>query len=162
MKKNPFFVIKGGLQMNSKAQAFDVAKYILENMGEMTTMKLQKLVYYSQAWSLVWEGEPIFPEDFEAWANGPVCPELFNAHRGLFRIDSGQLSKGNSSILNDFQRETIDSVLHFYGDKDAHWLSMLTHKERPWQEARKDVSEGDFCTETITKESMQDYYGGLE
>ena len=38
-------------------QVFDVAAYILEKIGSMTTMKLQKLVYYSQAWSLVWDGE---------------------------------------------------------------------------------------------------------
>jgi uncharacterized phage-associated protein len=32
---------------------FDVAQYILRRKGQMTTWKLQKLVYYSQAWSLV-------------------------------------------------------------------------------------------------------------
>lgn len=56
---------------------FDVAKYILEKSGSMSTMKLQKLCYYSQAWSLVWDDKSLFPEDFEAWANCPVCPKLF-------------------------------------------------------------------------------------
>ena len=36
------------------ASVYDVAAYILEKQGAMTTWKLQKLVYYSQAWSLVW------------------------------------------------------------------------------------------------------------
>ncbi len=36
------------------ANAKDVAQYILEKQGEMTSIKLQKLVYYTQAWSLVW------------------------------------------------------------------------------------------------------------
>ena len=45
--------------MNS---VFDIAQYILSATGEMTTMKLQKLVYYCQAWSLVWDEEPIFNE----------------------------------------------------------------------------------------------------
>lgn len=31
------------------ANVFDVAAYILEKEGEMTTMKLQKLCYYAQA-----------------------------------------------------------------------------------------------------------------
>ena len=53
------------------ANVFDTAKYILEQKGDMSTMKLQKLCYYSQAWGLVWDDEPLFDEDFEAWANGP-------------------------------------------------------------------------------------------
>lgn len=43
----------------------------------MTTMKLEKLTYYCQAWSLAWDDVPLFDEEFEAWANGPVCPQLF-------------------------------------------------------------------------------------
>lgn len=35
------------------ASVFDVAAYVLEKMGPMSAMKLQKLVYYSQAWALV-------------------------------------------------------------------------------------------------------------
>ena len=59
------------------ANVFDVAKYILEKLGTLSTMKLQKLCYYCQAWSLVWDDTPLFDEKFEAWANGPVCRELF-------------------------------------------------------------------------------------
>ena len=55
------------------ASVFDVAKYILNNKGRMSTWKLQKLCYYSQAWSLAWTETPLFEEDFEAWKNGPVC-----------------------------------------------------------------------------------------
>ena len=56
------------------ATAHDVAAYILQKKGEMTAMKLQKLVYYSQAWSVVWDERPLFHEKIEAWANGPVVP----------------------------------------------------------------------------------------
>ncbi|MBD5559274.1 MAG: DUF4065 domain-containing protein [Clostridia bacterium] len=44
----------------------------LEKTGPITTMKLQKLLYYAQVWSLVWDENELFPEKFEAWANGPV------------------------------------------------------------------------------------------
>ena len=54
------------------ATVLDVAKYVLEHNGRMTTMKLEKLVYYCQAWSLGWDEVPLFEEDFQAWANGPV------------------------------------------------------------------------------------------
>lgn len=162
--REKFYVIKGGRIIGEKVRVYDVAKYILEQLGAMTTMKLQKLVYYSQAWHLVWEGVPLFDENFQAWANGPICPELFEIHRGMFVIDAERLSIGDSSKLSDVQKETINSVLEFYGDKDPHWLSMLIHKERPWKEtrAKAGVAEGEFCNKIIPKEVMQDYYGGLE
>lgn len=61
------------------------------------------------------------------------------------------------------ERETVDKVLEFYGDREGHWLSELTHKERPWKEARQKANAlpGDSCSEVITKESMADYYAGL-
>lgn len=146
------------------ADIFDAAKYILEKHGEMTTMKLQKLCYYSQAWSLVWDGVPLFSEDFQAWANGPVCPELFNWHRKKFVINANDLPQlSGSHNLTAAEKENIDNVLAYYGDKEAHWLSELTHKERPWKEARNKANAmpGDLCSEIITKESMMDYYAGL-
>lgn len=60
---------------------YDVAEFILRKFGSMTAMKLQKLVYYCQAWSLVWDEKPLFPERIEAWANGPVVRELFDLDR---------------------------------------------------------------------------------
>lgn len=70
---------------------FDVAVSILEEHGPMTAMKLQKLVYYCQAWHLVWEGEPMFREEIQAWASGPVVPELYAAHKGLFKVSSDDI-----------------------------------------------------------------------
>jgi len=61
------------------ASAHDVAAYILKNGGRMSVMKLQKLVYYSQAWHLVWEDKRLFSDRIEAWANGPVVPNLYPA-----------------------------------------------------------------------------------
>jgi len=46
------------------ATVFDVTKYILYKCGEMSTWKLQKLCFYSQAWHLAWTGNPIFEEEF--------------------------------------------------------------------------------------------------
>lgn len=146
------------------ANVIDVAKYILEQHGTMSTMKLQKLCYYSQSWALAWDNRPLFEEDFQAWANGPVCPELFRWHRGKFLLSADDLPNlTGAHHLTDSETETIDKVLQFYGDKDPHWLSELTHKERPWKEARKKANAlpGDSCNEIITKESMLDYYAGL-
>lgn len=137
----------------------DVAAYILEKKGEMTAMKLQKLVYYSQAWSLVWDEEPLFPERIEAWANGPVVPALYSEHRGQFKVSSWP--RGNPDQLTLEQRQTIDAVLNYYGDKSSQWLSDLTHREEPWLEARKGLGPGERGSQAISHASMAEYYGSL-
>jgi uncharacterized phage-associated protein len=141
------------------ADVFDVAKYILEKKGPMTTMKLQKLVYYSQAWSVVWDEKPIFGEKIQAWASGPVVRELYDEHKGMFQIPS--LNKGNTDNLKAEEKETIDVVLQAYGDKPAQWLSDLTHMEKPWNEAREGIPIGQNCENEITLASMSEYYSGL-
>lgn len=140
---------------------FDVAKYILSKLGEISAMKLQKLVYYGQAWSLVWDEEELFSADFEAWANGPVLRTLYSEHRGLFKVNEDTFSQGDLEKLNDEQSETIDTVLEFYGDKSAQWLSNLTHKESPWKDARADTEAMASSSEKITKGAMEEYYAAL-
>ncbi len=143
------------------ATVCDVAKYVLQQLGETTSMKLEKLVYYCQAWSLVWDGVPLFEEDFEAWANGPVCPQLFRVHQGLFLIDASLFCDLPDYEFSELETETMDAVLDYYGDKSAQWLNELTHLEIPWREARKGIPAGERCDVVISKESMQEYYGGI-
>ncbi|WP_294900569.1 Panacea domain-containing protein [Tatumella sp. UBA2305] len=143
------------------ASVIDAAKYILEKTGEITSMKLQKLAYYSQAWALVWDEDEIFPEEFEAWANGPVNKCLYAKHRGMFKVNSSLFRDGDTSALSDAHKETIDKVLEFYGDKTAQWLSNLTHKEAPWLEARGDLEPMSSCSDIISKASMAEYYSSL-
>jgi uncharacterized phage-associated protein len=138
------------------ATVHDVAAYILQNHGEMTAMKLQKLVYYSQAWSLVWDEEPLFSEEVQAWTNGPVVPDLYKIHRGLFKVNDWP--KGDVGRLTEEQRQTVDAVLDYYGDKSSQWLSDLTHREAPWLEARKGLDPGDPGRKVITHAAMAEYY----
>jgi uncharacterized phage-associated protein len=138
---------------------FDVAAYILEKKGEMTAWKLQKLVYYSQAWSLVWDQRPIFAETIEAWANGPVCPDLYQAHRGLFLVKA--IPGGKADALDATARETVDAVIQFYGDMHPQELSDLTHSERPWLDARAGRPPGAWCKCEITHAAMAEYYEAL-
>lgn len=145
------------------ATVFDTAKYILEQKSEMTVMKLQKLVYYSQAWNIVWNENELFSEQIEAWANGPVTIELYKNHKGLFRVTESSITLGNSSNLEGHEKEAIDKVLSFYGDKSAQWLSDLTHMENPWKDARvrAHAEEGANCQEVITPSEIEEYYTGL-
>lgn len=155
---NTIFKTGGGVEM---AKVFDVAKYIVKKYGTITTVKLQKLVYYSQAWSLVWDEKPLFRSQIEAWANGPVIPNLFRAHKGKFKVSVKDFPQGNIRRLTKEEKETIDNVLNHYGNKSAQWLVDLTHLEDPWEEARKGCEVGEKCSNKITNASMMDYYSGL-
>lgn len=141
------------------ANVFDVSAYILEKKGPMTTMKLQKLAYYSQAWSLVWDEAPLFPEKIEAWANGPVVKALYEEHKGSFLIS--RIPRGNSDNLTNDQKETIDAVLNYYGDRPCQWLIDLTHIEAPWKNARIGLSDTCRSDSVISHAAMAEYYCSL-
>lgn len=132
----------------------DVAQYILNQRGPMTSMKLQKLVFYSQAWAVVWDDDVLFPERIEAWKNGPVVRDLWEANRHAFRVS--EVAGGNAESLSAGQRESVDRVLDFYGTRDAQWLSDLTHMEDPWKEAYARGQNNE-----ITPEALSEYYASL-
>lgn len=139
--------------------ADDVANYIVKNTGIISAMKLQKIVYYCQAWSLVWDDRELFNDRIEAWANGPVVPSLYEKHKGQFKISKWPY--GNPENLDEKAKETIDSVIKFYGEKSAQWLSELTHKESPWLNARGNLSPNERGNNEITTASMVEYYSSL-
>jgi uncharacterized phage-associated protein len=141
------------------ANIFDVAKYILDTIGEVSTMKLQKLCYYSQVINIKDHDEPIFDEDFEAWANGPVSRELFDLHKGKFVINSLSIKKDKlTNTITSRDLMSIEKCLDHYGRMDAAALSELSHKEDPWKNARKDTFEGQKCSNKISKRSIREYY----
>lgn len=139
-------------------RVYDVADYVLHKVGFVSTMKLQKLVYYSQALSLSREGEPLFDEDFQAWANGPVCPELFHFHRGMFVIGPGELGVGQSGALDGGHKAIVDKVIDSLGMLNGGQLSELTHSEEPWLSARGTYKRGERCNTVITKGEIARYY----
>ena len=86
------------------ATAIDVMKYIKSQMRVMGEVQVQKLAYYAQAWSLAWDGSPLFGDRIEAWKMGPVVPAL------RYRSDAA-----DDSVLTEAERATVDAVIEFYG-----------------------------------------------
>lgn len=129
--------------MNTRA--VDVTQYI-RRRGVFSAWVVQKLAYYCQAWSLAWNGDPLFDEEFEAWRDGPVCPEA--------RSDGG----GNPEALSESQRRTVEAVLAFYGSQPQEWLIELTHREDPWKVARGAAPLGAHGSNRITKDAIRNYY----
>jgi len=137
--------------------AHDVAAAVLTRVpGPISTMKLQKLVYYCQAWNLAWFDEPLFRERVEAWAKGPVVPVLFRQHRGVFEV--GAWPQGDPGLLSLRDQQVVESVVRAYGSTSAHTLSELTHAEGPWLKARSGAEHGARSNTEIGWASMRDYY----
>lgn len=138
-----------------KVSANDVAKYLLEQAGEMSTMKLQKLVFYCQAYKYAWTGRPMFSETVRAWTHGPVVYELFTQHRGQFEVASDRI-KGNIANLSEDDVLVADTVLDSLGALTGWELRNRTHEEPPWDDAF-DPGEARHNNE-ITLGSMEEYY----
>lgn len=143
----------------------DIVAYILAYASEsgeaLTNLKLQKILYYTQAWYLANFSKPLFLEDFEAWVHGPVIPELYHE---LKIKGSAPIQNTNKleEIKARFDSETIeylDEVISVYLPFGAYQLELMTHKEDPWIEARKNCDPDERCTEVIKKLSMQRFYG---
>ena len=147
------------IKVNSKL--FSTVIYILKQFKELSTMQLQKLTYYVQAWSLVFLGYPLFDENFQAWANGPVCPELYKFHAKKFSLSIEDMIDIEPPELNNNEKIIINAIIKRYGQMTGQELSNLTHSERPWLEARENTPIGEKSTAIISKDVMQDYYGAF-
>jgi len=144
------------------AHVQDAAAYVLHARGPMTAMKLQKLCYYAYGYHLAWEDRRLFPEHFEAWANGPVCPALYERHRGEFTVMDGAIP-GVATELDTDERESIDLVLGAYGDLTAHQLSVMTHRESPWLNARSRSGAAPLerSSEPLRDDEIYEYFDTL-
>lgn len=141
-----------------------VADYFLslqdEDAGDLIThLKLQKLVYYAQAWYLVIYDKGIFEEDFEAWVHGPALRSLYSmfANLGWQPIPKDSIDTNFDSFDEDF-KEFLNEVWEVYGQFSAKKLEELTHSESPWLDARKGYGPLERSSTPITKESMKNYY----
>lgn len=147
--------------MEAEYSIYDIAKWFLEKES-MTPKKLQKLCYYAQAWSnALLNKNMINDTKFEAWAHGPVSPELYDKYRE-YRWNMIPLTE--TQIYVDEQSEDLlESVWITYGNKSANELEALTHTETPWRMARNraGASEGDRCNELISEQDMSQYYRSI-
>lgn len=139
------------------ATLHDVVAVILEEGGPMTTMKLQKLVYFCQVWSLVWEARPLFPQEIYAWVNGPAIRDLSDGAQFELEVDEWPL--GNAVRLTRSERETVSAVVRTYGRLTSRELGDLVRRDAPWRKARQTLVDDDRSDQVISHESMLKYYG---
>lgn len=143
------------------ATVFDVAKYILDKYGAMSAPRLQILLFYSRAMSLVWDDVPLFEDDFEAGKDVPMCRTLFDAYKGKFMLNNGDFLTPyapDTSRLTDEQKETINTVVDSLIDYPPYVLRNMVQEEKPWLDARGDLPPKARSKNVISKTAMLDYY----
>jgi len=118
-----------------------------------TPMKLQKLCYYAQGYSLA-DGNQLFDEDFQAWQHGPVIYSLYSKYKDYqwhpINEDFEETNNSNYDLLKD--------IVAAYGRFDGAALSTMTHRETPWLSARGNIDESAGCNEQISKDSLKNYF----
>ena len=116
-------------------KAIDVAKYITGAIP-VDHLKLQKLLYYSQAVHLVLNDRPLFEEDIEAWMYGPVVPSVYHEYKckGFEIISSSDVA---DIQLSPEEMKSVDMVLAYYGEMSGPELVNRTHDEDPWKNTYK-------------------------
>ena len=86
--------------------------------------------------------------------------ELYARHRREFTVTSGGLH-GDSGVLDQSQRDTVDAVLRYYGTLSAYELTTLVQREAPWKDARGDIEPGQCSDNVISIAPMAECYGSL-
>jgi uncharacterized phage-associated protein len=120
-----------------------------DGVGDVTPLKLQKLVYCLHGWHLAVRGHPAVGERFEAWPHGPVLSSIYHQfkeyryHRihGL-ASDVDPITGEKSAMYIGPQDESFhavfDRVWSRYKRFSGQQLSDMTHQPNtPWSYARQ-------------------------
>jgi uncharacterized phage-associated protein len=116
--------------------ARDVAAYIVQRIGSVTSMKLNRLIYLCQAASVAEDGRPLFEDAIHATAAGPVPTTIFKEHahqKTIDRVPDGRIDK-----LSPRAQSRIDEALKFCGKLNEQTLNEITCTG-PWTKARARV-----------------------
>lgn len=153
-----------------KFSPLEVAHYFLSKVDvakgdSMTPLKLQKLVYYAQAWHYTLFNQPLFDEKVEAWAHGPVVRSVWNAFKSYstrnYPIAISQIKLNVPQNIPGQTERLLNDIIRIYGEHTGSYLESLTHQEKPWIDARKGIPSYSKSNSEITLSSMKSYYSTL-
>jgi uncharacterized phage-associated protein len=152
-------------QSTTAMDALTIADYFIWKSQQegipVTNKKLQKLLYYAQAWSLVLQNKPLFKQEIEAWVHGPAIRDVYFTFKEFgFSPIKKEVDLANLKLSGE-DTKLLDEIWRVYGKFDATYLETLSHSEKPWQEARAGL-DGDTPSENIiAPATMRDFYSGL-
>ena len=119
----------------------------------ITNLKLQKILYFAQAYFLAKLGRPLFKDDIEAWVYGPVIPAIYQKYKSK---KSNPIIDGDESPkISDEDKQALKVIWETFGGYSASRLVDISHAHSPWKEAFKAKNK------IISKQSLRDYYKPL-
>ncbi len=133
--------------------AVHVANYFLSKADDdagdvISNLKLQKLLYYAQGFTLAIMGAPLFPEKIEAWTHGPVVPDVYHYFKA--HGNAGLPIPAEVPEMPDDYATILDEVYSVYAQFSAWKLRNMTHDESPWKDTIK--------SQEITNASLFDFF----
>lgn len=132
-----------------KVASYICKRYMDETKTKIDEMKLHKLMYFTQRESIIQTGEPMFDAPFQAWKYGPVLVQI----RDGYKSDTLTLSLSDNELAQYIG--VFDFVFSNYAKKDSWSLSMLTHGESSWQNARKGIAQDEPCSAIMSMDDIR-------
>ncbi|MDR3165746.1 MAG: DUF4065 domain-containing protein [Synergistaceae bacterium] len=152
----------------------DLAKYLLylnkeeaeqagdEAVSDIDPMKLQKLLYYCQGYSLGITGRVLFEDKIEAWKYGPVVRTVYKEYQNYKGSWIPLDLVVSPPPMDDYVSHIAKLVMRDKGKYSATALMKMTHKEPAWKEAwEKGLEEHgyqQFADYPISIETMKGYF----
>ena len=110
-------------------------------LPNLSPMKLQKLLYFAQAWHLKQRKSPFLDDNFARWQHGPVIPAIYHEFKAYgyqpIKSKATTLAIGSGGyavhipVIPEADRDAwglIDAIINKYGSIDAQLLSTMTHQ----------------------------------
>jgi len=153
-------------QTLAKIDSIKLGNYIVKHYGPLSHLKLQKLLFYCDAYHMAYFDEELIVDRFEAWAHGPVSRRVYNSFRDksvlyadiCFEQTEVPDPDGHYNELSSSQRGFVTEILENLAPWSDTELETATHSEQPWIEARRGYSPGDKCSVLISKETTRNFY----
>lgn len=135
-------------------------------------MKLQKLLFYAQAWHLANDKGLLFEEDFQAWPWGPIVPDIYSQTRKYGRspvsdklytlcINGLKVKFEKPEIQDPELKEFLKRIWDTYKEYTGIQLSNLTHSAgEPWTIVKEQYGDNLDSKPKIPNELIKSVFKG--
>ena len=125
----------------------------------LTNLRLQKLLYYAQAWSLVLRESELYPEELEAWRCGPVAPTAFQAlPGGRAGAPVPPDAFAAAPDLSEDEAAFVRCVWEAHNPCSALQLTRMTREEAPWRKVWGDRPRDGTGNGPISMTDLEEFF----
>ena len=154
--------------MSNTYRAIEIANFYIRLTNSIPdnnidNLRLNKILYYAQAWSLVRNKRPLFEDDIQEWDYGPVICDVYHTYKccGGNTIEEAEDYFDENRLSND-ELELLVDVYQKYGKYTGEALKDMTHKkgfswEQVYQTGRNNVIAHESIIKYFEKEELDSF-----